>query len=444
MPQLEKNPRNEAATGGFSTSGIFLSITIPTSWKVALTAAFFIALTAPSSGFPQGSLRDRAGPFGGLRTSLSGEDLSGQDLEPLRIRGLWIVRDSMVNREEIDAALTFAQESGFNHVFVQVRGRGDAYYNSLLVPKSPLVRDSRFDPLAYAIARGHELGLNVHAWVITYLLWSARTPPETSSHAYRMHPEWLEVDAGGKAHKDIDLSAPRDESFEGIFLSPVHPEVNGYLQAVFTEILLNYNIDGLHLDYCRFTDLDYGYNEEGLGVFRSRHGFDPRDINQVQDNPTGNGAGQGPDGKLEVWNDYRRRKVTDLITTMRAVITLSGKEVMLTAAVKPNARVARHKYYQDWLLWLRHGILDYALLMNYTPELDEYMQNVTIVSDSLSERFRSRVIMGVATYNQDALATAEKIRVARLYGLGAVCVFSYDVYKTNLDRFKPILEILNR
>ena len=444
MPQLEKNPRNEAATGGFSTSGIFLSITIPTSWKVALTAAFFIALTGPSSGFPQGSLRDRAGPFGGLRTSLSGEDLSGQDLEPLRIRGLWIVRDSMVNREEIDAALTFAQESGFNHVFVQVRGRGDAYYNSLLVPKSPLVRDSRFDPLAYAIARGHELGLNVHAWVITYLLWSARTPPETSSHAYRMHPEWLEVDAGGKAHKDIDLSAPRDESFEGIFLSPVHPEVNGYLQAVFTEILLNYNIDGLHLDYCRFTDLDYGYNEEGLGVFRSRHGFDPRDINQVQNNPTGNGAGQGPDGKLEVWNDYRRRKVTDLITTMRAVITLSGKEVMLTAAVKPNARVARHKYYQDWLLWLRHGILDYALLMNYTPELDEYIQNVTIVSDSLSERFRSRVIMGVATYNQDALATAEKIRVARLYGLGAVCVFSYDVYKTNLDRFKPILEILNR
>ena len=444
MPQLEKNPRNEAATGGFSTSGIFLSITIPTSWKVALTAAFFIALTGPSSGFPQGSLRDRAGPFGGFRTSLSGEDLSGQDLEPLRIRGLWIVRDSMVNREEIDAALTFAQESGFNHVFVQVRGRGDAYYNSLLVPKSPLVRDSRFDPLAYAIARGHELGLNVHAWVITYLLWSARTPPETSSHAYRMHPEWLEVDAGGKAHKDIDLSAPRDESFEGIFLSPVHPEVNGYLQAVFTEILLNYNIDGLHLDYCRFTDLDYGYNEEGLGVFRSRHGFDPRDINQVQNNPTGNGAGQGPDGKLEVWNDYRRRKVTDLMTTMRAVITLSGKDVMLTAAVKPNARVARHKYYQDWLLWLRHGILDYALLMNYTPELDEYMQNVTIVSDSLSERFRSRVIMGVATYNQDALATAEKIRVARLYGLGAVCVFSYDVYKTNLDRFKPILEILNR
>lgn len=349
-----------------------------------------------------------------------------------------------MDRKEIDAALTFARESGFNHVFVQVRGRGDAYYNSLLVPKSPLVRDSRFDPLAYAVTRGHELGLNVHAWVTTYLLWSARTPPETGNHAYHMHPEWLEVDAGGSAHRDVDLGAPRNESFEGIFLSPVHPEVNGYLQAVFTEILLNYNIDGLHLDYCRFADLDYGYNEEGLGVFRSRHGFDPRDINRMQNRSTGNGTNQGLDRKLEVWNDYRRRKVTDLMIAMHAVITLSGKEVMLTAAVKPNARVARHKYYQDWLQWLRDGILDYALPMNYTPELGEYMENVTIVSDSLAERFHSKVIMGVATYNQDAAATAEKISVARLFGFGAVCVFSYDVYKTDLDRFKPILEMLNR
>ncbi|MBA7699450.1 hypothetical protein ES703_108147 [subsurface metagenome] len=428
-----------AAIGRPSASGVFLNITSTTSWKVVVTAAFFVALTGPSSGFPQGSLRDRTGPSTKLRTGLG-----GQELEPLRIKGLWILRESMVDREEIDAALTFARESGFNHVFVQVRGRGDAYYNSLLVPKSPLVRDSRFDPLVYAVTRGHELGLNVHAWVTTYLLWSARTPPETGNHAYHMHPEWLEVDAGGNAHRDIDLGAPRNESFEGIFLSPVHPEVNGYLQAVFTEILLNYNIDGLHLDYCRFADLDYGYNEEGLGVFRSRYGFDPRDINRMQNRSTGNETNQGLDGKLEVWNDYRRRKVTDLTTALHAVITLSGKEIMLTAAVKPNAKVARHKYYQDWLQWLRDGILDYALPMNYTPELDEYMQNVTIVSDSLSERFRSRVIMGVATYNQDALATAEKIRVARLYGFEAVCVFSYDSHKTNLAHFKPILEMLNR
>jgi len=385
-------------------------------WKVAIVAAFFVSLSR----------------------------VSGDELGPLRIRGLWIVRESMVDREEIDAALVFARESGFNHVFVQVRGRGDAYYNSLLVPKSPGVRDGRFDPLAYAVSRGHALGLNVHAWVTTYLLWSARIPPEAGNHIYHMHPEWLEVDAGGQAHVDIDLSAPRNGSFEGVFLSPIHPEVNGYLQSVFTEILLNYDIDGLHLDYCRLPDLDHGYNEEGLLVFQGRCGFDPREINSLTGLMGDNGTYQGEDGKLKTWNDYRRQKITELITALHAVITLSGKEVMLTAAVKPNPRVAHHKYYQDWLQWLRDGILDYAMPMNYIPDRNEFMENVTALSDSLSDRFRSRVIMGVATYNQDAPATAEKVRLARLYGFEGVCVFSYDSHKTNLAHFESIIEIMNR
>ncbi len=368
---------------------------------------------------------------------------AGGELEPLSIRGMWIVRDSMVSREEIDAALTFAQQGGINHVFVQVRGRGDAYYQSLLVPRSSRVRQRGFDPLGYAISRGHQLGLNVHAWVTTYLLWSARTPPETGAHIYHMHPEWLEVDAAGLAQADIDLGAPRDGTFEGIFLSPVHPEVNGYLQSVFTEIILNYDIDGLHLDYVRYGDLDHGYNAAGLARFRSEYGFDPRDILQVRQSVGFEEAGPAA-GKLADWNDYRRQRITDLITALHAVIMLSGKEIMLTAAVKPNVRVARHKYFQDWSQWLRDGILEYAAPMNYTPDLQQYLENITSISEVLPAEHRRRVIMGVATYNQDAPSTAEKIRMARLYGYRAVSIFSYDAHKTNLPHFAPILDILNR
>jgi uncharacterized lipoprotein YddW (UPF0748 family) len=388
---------------------------LPKLWKVVVSTTFFISAS-----------------------------LEAGQIEPLQIKGLWIVRESMVDQAEIDAALRFAWESGFNHVFVQVRGRGDAYYNSLMVPKSPLVRDATFDPLDYAISRGHELGLNVHAWVTTYLLWSARRPPDTGNHVYHMHPEWLDVDAAGNAQVDIDLSAPRNGNFEGLFLTAIHPEVNQYLQAVFTEILLNYDIDGLHLDYCRLPDFDYGYNEEGLGIFRSKHGFDPRDINSVYSQITDTSASQGAVERLDIWNNYRRQQISNLVTALHAVITLSGKETLLSAAVKPNPKVAQHKYAQDWIRWLEDGILDYALPMNYTPVQDEFMENMTLIIDSLSERLRDRIIMGVANYNQDAIATAEKIRLARLYGINAICVFSYDAHKTNLTHFKPILEMLDR
>jgi uncharacterized lipoprotein YddW (UPF0748 family) len=222
----------------------------------------------------------------------------------------------------------------------------------------------------------------------------------------------------------------------------VHPEVNGYLQAVFTEILLNYDIDGLHLDYCRFPDLDYGYNDEGLGVFRSRYGFDPRDVHALAGQQDTEHFSDEINRNLEIWGAYRQQKISDLLTAMHAVITLSGEEVFLTAAVKPDARVARYKYGQDWIQWLRKGIVDYAFPMNYTPEIDGYIENINIMTDSLSVQLQKRVVMGVATYNQDAQATADKIRLARVYGFQGVCIFSYDAHKTNLTHFNPILKMM--
>ena len=363
-------------------------------------------------------------------------------MAPVTFRGLWIVRESMVSRAEIDAALEFAQRGDFNHVFVQVRGRGDAYYRSLIVPRSERIRERDLDPLAYTIRRGHELGLNIHAWVTTYLLWSARKPPENRAHIYHMHPEWLEVRADGSSQQFLDLSAPRDGSFEGIYLSPTHPEVNNYLKAVFTEILLNYAVDGLHLDYVRYYDLDYGYNPAGLEALSRRQRFDPRQLQGASDGAILTATDTAT--KFELWNTYRRDRVSELITALHAIITISGKEVMLSAAVKPNIQVARTKYFQDWARWLEDGILDYAVAMNYTPVRSDYLDNIRATFGALRHVNRDQLVMGVATYNQPAEETAEKIRLARLAGVGGIAVFSYDAHKTNLTHFDPILDIINR
>ena len=250
------------------------------------------------------------------------------------------------------------------------------------------------------------------------------------------------MDAGGKAHRDIDLTAPRDGAFEGIYLAPTHPEVNHYLQAVFTELILNYNIDGLHLDYSRYFDFDYGYNEEGIGVFRRRYDFDPRELSKVRSRTASGDVVLSE--QAEIWNDYRRQRITSLVTALHAIITISGKEVLLTSAVKPDARVARNKYYQDWAAWLRDGILDYALPMNYAVRLDEYRQHLDGIAAELPGHYRSDVIMGVAVYNQSPAEAARKVRQARQQGYGAICVFSYDAFKTDLSLFDPLIRILRQ
>ena len=85
-------------------------------------------------------------------------------------RYIWVVRSSLVTENSIDRMIEYAVINRFNNIIVQVRGRGDAYYNSVFVPKSSLIKNLDFDPLAYLIPIAKQKGLKVHVWVNTYLL----------------------------------------------------------------------------------------------------------------------------------------------------------------------------------------------------------------------------------------------------------------------------------
>ena len=42
------------------------------------------------------------------------------------VRALWVVRDHVTSKKNIDEIIKFAVDNNYNHLFVQVRGRGDA------------------------------------------------------------------------------------------------------------------------------------------------------------------------------------------------------------------------------------------------------------------------------------------------------------------------------
>ena len=76
----------------------------------------------------------------------------------------------MISEKNIDEMVQYAVLNRFNNIIVQVRGRGDAFYNSKFVPKSTLIKDLDFDPLAYLLPIAKKKGLEVHVWLNTYLL----------------------------------------------------------------------------------------------------------------------------------------------------------------------------------------------------------------------------------------------------------------------------------
>jgi uncharacterized lipoprotein YddW (UPF0748 family) len=91
------------------------------------------------------------------------------------IRALWVLRTSLSSPASVQTLVQSARANGFNTLLVQVRGRGDSYFQSRLEPRAVelLRQPESFDPLASVIEAARTAGLDVHAWVNVNLVSSA-------------------------------------------------------------------------------------------------------------------------------------------------------------------------------------------------------------------------------------------------------------------------------
>ena len=122
-----------------------------------------------------------------------GTDIRGTDRS--EVRALWVLRTSLSSPASIPALVQTASDHGFNTLLVQVRGRGDAYYDSDLEPRAAELQrqPATFDPLAPSSPRRTQAGLRVHAWINVNLVSSAVELPLAREHLVYRHPEWLMV-----------------------------------------------------------------------------------------------------------------------------------------------------------------------------------------------------------------------------------------------------------
>lgn len=323
----------------------------------------------------------------------------------------------MVSEESIDEMIQFAVLNRFNNIIVQVRGRGDAFYDSKFVPKSTLIKDLEFDPLAYLIPKAKEKDLEVHTWLNTYILWSSAIKPAQKEHLINTRMDW--IDQSEVQKKSIEKllidNKNRKNGFEGIYLSPGHPSVNKYLIRIFKELVDNYDIDGIHLDYIRLHDQGYGKNPYAVANFR-KYNKKSKKIDVFSLDQYTN----------QEWNDFLRKSITALVSDTKDMITLSNPRIELSAAVKPNLYEARERFSQEWDVWLVAGYLDKAFVMNYTADLKVFAANIDIIYDNLPKKYRDRVVMGIATYNQSPQEALTKVKYTKVTRFSSLAFFSYN------------------
>ena len=183
----------------------------------------------------------RALTFIALFVFITNSLLYSQILKNIESDFLKIDSDIIYQSDKIDSLIYFVDRNSVDNILINIYSNGEAEYNSNLIFSN---NDSiSFDDhIQVFLDKFDSLDVKIHAWFNTYILWSAKSDPQDSNHILFQHPTWTEADQYGKMDYSIELSNNKHPDWEGIFLSPLHPEVNEYLFTLIKEIINQYNI----------------------------------------------------------------------------------------------------------------------------------------------------------------------------------------------------------
>lgn len=237
---------------------------------------------------------------------------------------------------ELVAMLDSLKAFNINTILLQTRVRGDVIYPSAIEPFSAVLtgkagKDPGYDPLAFAIEECHKRGMQLHAWLVTLPLGKAQ--------------HMRSLGKMGLSRRQPALCKFYQGSW---YMEPGEPGTADYLTALVAEIVRNYNIDGIHLDYIRYPDRPRAYNDHTL---HRRY------------------------GRGETLAEWRRGNITNIVSRIYSTVKDIKPWVRVSCAplgkhddlsnYSSRGWNARCTVFQDAQKWLKDGIMDILFPMMY-------------------------------------------------------------------------------
>ncbi len=313
-------------------------------------------------------------------------------------RAFWVdtFNTTLNNHTDILRVVNNAKNAKANAIFAQVRRRGDSWYLNSLEPTPDGITFSPagFDPLADLIATAHAEGIEVHAFVIMSAIWNKNPTvagglPISANHVFRNYSGFNsttgQIETGPNNWLTRTLlpdNATNGITFQGhrfgadFWLDFGHPDAAEYTVNVLMRLVINYDIDGLHLDRIRYPELTATGQTPTTGA---NIGYNPKSVErfQIRNNiPVGSTPPTPGDA---AWANWRRNQVTNIVRrvylnaiAVKPQIKVSGAFIAFggigATETAWNSVEAYWRVYQDWRAWTEEGIIDIAIPMNYKRE----------------------------------------------------------------------------
>ncbi len=324
--------------------------------------------------------------------------------EPEKIHGMWFRPPD--NAEELLESLENMRYMGINTIFIET------YYHSWTIyPGQKSVQRPEFlgwDPLKLTMDFAHEHEMEVHAWIEVFYAFNPDYLDGTMGPVLTQNSDWLLKSNHADNHMAEDGK---------LFLNPAHPGVQNYLIDMMKELVENYDVDGVHLDYIRYPvhtdEKKFGYGEISLERFSEEMGYENMEFSL-----------DDPDVQKD-FATWKKLTVTRFVERVTEELKVVDKDNQLSAAIFPSYAVDPESLqkFQDWAAWVKGDMLDFITPMCYAPNRDKRRQEIR---ESL-EISKIPVVIGLAINHVKSTQDVEMlIQDGLTEGSAGIAWFAYN------------------
>lgn len=339
-------------------------------------------------------------------TVLFGQLPKAQALYPNQeIRGVWMTTNDFAvvrDHQKLKTAINTLRTLNFNTIYPVVWNSGYALFPSYTAQKEgfqPFIRKGLQgqDTLADLINQAHHNGLLAIPW----FEFGFMTPP--SSELALKHPDWLtQTQDGSKTWVGA--------AGEVVWLNPFKPEVQTLISNLVLEVVRQYNVDGIQFDDHMSLPYTFGYDAYTKALYKKET---KKDAPSNPHDPS--------------WVKWRADKITAFMSQLNQAV--KAQKASAIFSVSPNPYDYAYKAsLQDWLTWLRKGIVDELIVQVYRPDL--YSFDKQLVQPQIQEARQKiptgvGILTGLRTKPVDMNFIQTKVQRARARKLG-VSFFFYE------------------
>jgi uncharacterized lipoprotein YddW (UPF0748 family) len=307
-------------------------------------------------------------------------------------KGLWIEAEGVVrpfsDPLEFNKLLRTLNKHDVTDVYIQVYRNGKAWFPSRISDTTPYRENTRklFHPIPKLIKFCKARNIRVHAWVNVLRMGE----PDVPFLKYAGSKAVLHDGSGRSliATKGEGVPGCRPDT-PGIWLDPENQEVRKNTLIVIKELVQLYpDLSGIHFDYIR-----YPFPVAGEGSVKAPYCtqyMSASDLQKQQQSRAGLAFGAHVPDSSSSDNHH----ITNLLRIVRRYLDKKAPHLEVSGAVLSNIERAKKHGKQDWPLWLRLGLLDTVVTMNYTTDADRFLKE----SREGSRISNGRIMIGVGAW----------------------------------------------